>query len=123
MPNASELMEQLGKVMETKGDDMATKFKGVVVFCIDGQDYTIDLRVERDDDKGTPRMIKGVPHDGLEADLRVSTTDAHFTALVSGKLDPQTAFMMGKIKIKGSMGLAMKLGPLLAAAGKTHSKL
>jgi predicted lipid carrier protein YhbT len=28
------------------------------------------------------------------------------------KLDPTTAFMMGKIKIEGDMGVAMKLGRL-----------
>lgn len=114
-------MEQLAKALEAKGDDMAAKFKGTVVFSIDGQDYTVDLRVERED-KG-PRMIKGAPPEGLDEDLRVTVSDANFVALVSGKLDPQTAFMMGKLKIKGSMGLAMKLGPLLSAAGKTQSKL
>lgn len=31
----------------------------------------------------------------------------------SGKLDPQAAFMAGKIKFQGDMGLVMKLGALL----------
>ena len=30
------------------------------------------------------------------------------------KLDPTTAFMMGKIKIEGDMGVAMKLGRLFS---------
>jgi putative sterol carrier protein len=35
-----------------------------------------------------------------------------FDALqVAGKLNPQTAFLMRKLKIAGSMGMAMKLQP------------
>jgi putative sterol carrier protein len=33
--------------------------------------------------------------------------------MVTGKLDPTMAFMSGKIKIKGDMGLAMKLQTIL----------
>ena len=32
-----------------------------------------------------------------------------FMNIVSGKMNPQMAFMSGKLKIKGDMGLAMKL--------------
>jgi putative sterol carrier protein len=40
------------------------------------------------------------------------TSDA-FNKMISGSLKPSTAFMTGKLKIKGNMGLAMKLGYLL----------
>ena len=43
----------------------------------------------------------------------VSMVDADFLKLVSGKLNAQMAFMTGKIKIQGDMGLAMKLQQLL----------
>jgi putative sterol carrier protein len=36
-----------------------------------------------------------------------------FNQLTDGKLNPQMAFMSGKLKIQGDMGLAMKLGQLL----------
>lgn len=35
-----------------------------------------------------------------------------FNQLTDGKLNPQMAFMSGKLKIQGDMGLAMKLGQL-----------
>jgi len=38
---------------------------------------------------------------------------ADFQAMVSGKLNPTAAFMSGKLKIKGDMGLAMKLQSIL----------
>ena len=43
----------------------------------------------------------------------VSATDADFLGIVNGKLNPQMAFMSGKLKIQGDMGLAMKLQQLL----------
>ena len=40
-------------------------------------------------------------------------TDENFVGLVTGKLNGQLAFMTGKIKIKGDMGVALKLGKVL----------
>jgi putative sterol carrier protein len=47
------------------------------------------------------------------------TTDI-FNQVVSGSLKPSAAFMTGKLKIKGNMGLAMKLEKLM---GSLKSKL
>ncbi len=49
-------------------------------------------------------------------DITLTLSEADFLDLSSGKLNAQQAFMKGKIKIKGNMGLAMKLGTVLAAA-------
>ena len=43
----------------------------------------------------------------------MNATDADFLAIVNGKLNPQMAFMSGKLKIQGDMGLAMKLQQIL----------
>ncbi len=43
----------------------------------------------------------------------VNCTDADFLSIVNGKLNPQMAFMSGKLKIQGDMGLAMKLQQIL----------
>lgn len=37
-----------------------------------------------------------------------------FLAMTTGKLNPTAAFMSGKLKIKGDMGLAMKLQQLIS---------
>ncbi len=47
------------------------------------------------------------------AKCTVNCTDADFLNIVNGKLNPQMAFMSGKLKIQGDMGLAMKLQQIL----------
>ena len=43
----------------------------------------------------------------------VSCADADFLNIVNGKLNAQMAFMSGRLKIQGDMGLAMKLQQIL----------
>jgi putative sterol carrier protein len=54
-----------------------------------------------------------VSNEDVEADCTITMSLDNFTALASGDLDPTTAFMMGKLKVKGSMGVAMKLQSIL----------
>jgi len=50
-----------------------------------------------------------VSNEDKEADCTIKITKDNFESLAAGDLDPTTAFMMGKIKIQGNMGIAMKL--------------
>lgn len=45
----------------------------------------------------------------------VTMAEPDFLALVAGTLNPQMAFMTGKLKVAGDMGLALKLGAFLKA--------
>jgi putative sterol carrier protein len=54
-----------------------------------------------------------VSQDDKEADATITTTIETLTKLTKGELNPMMAVMGGKIKIKGDMGLAMKLQSLL----------
>ncbi len=47
------------------------------------------------------------------AKCTVAATDQDFLAIVNGKLNAQMAFMSGKLRIQGDMGLAMKLQQIL----------
>lgn len=51
--------------------------------------------------------------DGRPADCTISVSVENFEEMVEGKLDGMTAFMQGKLKVSGEMGLAMKIGPIL----------
>lgn len=48
-----------------------------------------------------------------EADVTLATSLETFGKILNGDSDPNIAFMMGKLKIRGSMGLALKLNSLL----------
>ncbi len=48
-----------------------------------------------------------------EADCTITTSIETLGKLTSGELNPMMAVMGGKVKIKGDMGLAMKLQSLL----------
>ncbi|MCB9988022.1 MAG: SCP2 sterol-binding domain-containing protein [Rhodospirillales bacterium] len=52
-------------------------------------------------------------HEDQDADCTLACTLDTFEKILSGTQDPNIAFMMGKLKVKGSMGLAMKLNAIL----------
>jgi putative sterol carrier protein len=47
-----------------------------------------------------------------DADCTFSASEESFEKIVSGEQNPTTAYMTGKLKIKGDMGAAMKLQKL-----------
>ena len=47
-----------------------------------------------------------------DADATISATEETFEKIVSGDQNPTTAYMTGKLKIKGDMGAALKLQKL-----------
>lgn len=49
---------------------------------------------------------------GEDADCTISVSEENFTKMVSRELNPTTAYMTGKLKVKGDMGAAMKLQKL-----------
>lgn len=49
-----------------------------------------------------------------EADCTINVDKADLDGMISGDLNPMAAFMSGKLKIEGDMGVAMKLSSLFS---------
>ncbi len=52
--------------------------------------------------------------DGMDdgADCTISTSEEVFEGIIAGEQNPTSAYMTGKLKLKGDMGAAMKLQKL-----------
>ncbi len=77
----------------------------------DGIDGSIKFEIEG---TGAIRIDEnGASLDDSDADCTITAEADVFQELLSGELNPTSAFMSGKISIDGDMGMAMKLGALL----------
>lgn len=105
---SAPFFEQIGAALATQGADLVRKTNGRIQWNIKSPDaqWHLDLK------SGNGSLTQG----SKAADITITVKDEDFFALAQGKLNPQQAFMKGKIKIKGNMGLAMKLNTVLAAA-------
>ena len=56
-----------------------------------------------------------VSEDDADADTTLACTLETFEAILDGNQDPNIAFMLGRLKVRGSMGLALKLNGFLEA--------
>jgi putative sterol carrier protein len=73
------------------------------VFDIEGAgQWKVDV------DDGAITVAEG----GGDADVTISTSQETFEQIVAGEQNPTSAYMTGKLKIKGDMGAAMKLQKL-----------
>ena len=98
--NAREFFESLeSRVDESKTAGMNNSF----LFDIDGAGkWKVDVA------DGKVKVSEG----GGDADAVISTSEETFTKIASGEQNPTSAYMTGKLKVKGDMGAAMKLQKL-----------
>ena len=66
------------------------------------------------DGKSSPNTV--ADGEGKSADCTITVSLETFEKMVKGELDGTSAFMQGKLRVAGDMGLAMKLGPILQKA-------
>ena len=93
------ILEKLNQQAETISPIGAT-----VKFVLDEHSVFVDGT----GDKNVVSMNDG------DAQCVISTSLDTFNKLKSGELNPMMAVMTGKVKIKGDMGIAMKLQSLLS---------
>ncbi|MBA5777402.1 SCP2 sterol-binding domain-containing protein [Stappia sp. F7233] len=54
-----------------------------------------------------------VTNEDADADCTIQISLDNLKDLIAGELNPTAAFMTGKIKVQGDMGVAMKLGSIV----------
>jgi putative sterol carrier protein len=109
----------MDSAIRAQGAELVPKVRAVVHYRIKNASgaesvWTVDLKT------GTGKVTEGAVG---TADLEVTTSDETMAAMASGALNPQQAFMKGKIKLKGNMGVAMKLTTVIEAARKANPEL
>ena len=72
--------------------------------------FATDQGVVYIDGNATPPAVS---NDDKAADCTLNMAFSDFDDMINGKLDGMTAFMTGKLKIEGDMGVAMKLQSIL----------
>nr|AGT78529.1 sterol carrier protein 2 [Bufo gargarizans] len=106
---AQFVFKEIEKKLKEEGEQYVKKIGGVFAFKVkDGPGgkeatWVVDVKngkgsVSFDSDK--------------KADCTISMSDSDLLALMTGQINPQTAFFQGKLKVTGNMGLAMKLQTL-----------
>ncbi|EFJ21205.1 hypothetical protein SELMODRAFT_233013 [Selaginella moellendorffii] len=106
---SAELMDQMAKHLETGAGEELKKKIGLVYqinvspkkIGIDEESYVVDLK--------NAKVSKGPCEE--KPDATFSFVDGDFMAVAMGKMNPQMAFIRGKMKIKGSMSAAQKFTP------------
>jgi putative sterol carrier protein len=107
IPTIKEIFEK--KIPENLNPDKAKRINACYQFKVSGDgggDWYIDLTKEKD-------WVNA----GLASNARctIEVGAKEWVDILMKKLNPQMAFMSGKLKVKGDMGLAMKLQQLLSA--------
>ncbi|GGA66472.1 SCP2 sterol-binding domain-containing protein [Ornithinibacillus halotolerans] len=105
-PKSDDVFEMIDAALHE--DPAATKGKdGVYQFNLTGEDGgTYQMVIEPDEAKA----LKG---EVFTPDVTLTLSADDFKDLVAGTLNPTAAFMSGKLKIKGNLGLALKLQVVL----------
>ena len=108
-PKSAAVFYAMEAGMKEKGEELCKKIKALIKFDITGDpagSWVVDL-------KNSPGSVEESSE--RKADVTLTLSDEDMLGMISGSLNPQQAFMQGKLKIKGNMGVAMKLGTVMKA--------
>ncbi|KAK8739906.1 hypothetical protein OTU49_003259 [Cherax quadricarinatus] len=106
--------------LKADGHTLVNKVKGVYCFEVKGGPGGSEAKWIVDAKNGSGSVtLNGT----AKPDVTISMNDSDLVDLMEGKLNPQKAFFQGKLKIKGNMGLAMKLQEFQKQAQQLKAKL
>jgi putative sterol carrier protein len=98
-------LDEIMAAMESQADKLK-ELNHTILFDL-GDDGRVLLDASGDEVKLTPNP------DSDDADTTLTLSAANLAKLMEGDLNPMVAFTMGRLKISGSKGVALKLSSLL----------
>ncbi len=107
MADFKDLVSNLNSKIEAADPEKMKGVSAVYQFDLSGDNGGV-FHVNIDDGKAT---VVEEAHDSPNITISMAADD--FEAMLDGKLNATSAFMAGKLKVKGDMSLAMKLQSLL----------
>jgi len=109
------VFEEITQMIEKEGEKYVKKVKGIICFSVTkgpggkSVKWLIDLK----SGKGSVEV-----NSASKAECTLTMSDNDLFDLMNGKLNSNSAFFSGKLKVSGNMGLAMKIGNILPAKPK-----
>lgn len=96
-------LDEATQVIQDKvGEDCGLDAK--LKFLLDGE-HIISVNA-----KEVPNVVS---NEDSDADTVIRLSMDNFEKIINESLNPMTAFMMGKIKVEGNMGIAMNINKIL----------
>ncbi|KAK7028023.1 sterol carrier protein 2, partial [Halocaridina rubra] len=117
---SDHIFEAIRGALEADGANLVQKVKGVFCFNVKAGPGGAETKWIVDAKNGTGSVEK---NGSGKPDVTVTMNDSDLVDLMTGALNPQKAFFQGKLKIKGNMGLAMKLQEFQKEAETLRAKL
>ncbi|HLR23429.1 MAG TPA: SCP2 sterol-binding domain-containing protein [Pseudogracilibacillus sp.] len=114
MAEVSSVFKEIEEALQSDGS-LAKGVEAVYQFQLDGDEsnvYQLNLQ-------GENSVTSEGAKDDADCTLKMSSDD--FVKMTEGELNGTQAFMSGKLKIKGNMGLALKLQDILQSYNKQKS--
>jgi putative sterol carrier protein len=102
----AEFFAAKNEQLQSKGAELAS-INSIYQFSLtgdDGGDWVIELT------DAAQEVREGLDEN---AKCAITMTSSDFMGMIDGSLNPQMAFMTGKLKVKGDMSLALKLQAVL----------
>nr|XP_039260874.1 non-specific lipid-transfer protein-like [Styela clava] len=111
---STALFEEMKKQVEKDGKQYVKKVNGIIGFRVTGPGGKQVLWiVDAKNGNGSLEL-----NSSKKPDCTITMKDDDLVDLMLGKLNPNTAFFGGKLKIAGNMGLAMKIQTIMPAKAK-----